>query len=1153
MAIDPQQIATEQTQRAALAQGGAPTEMAGSPENAVRLAGGWGDVIQLLNKLPPNVSDNAVTPDLPPSSTLPPSQTAPAALPANLQAQLDTIPQTDLMAPPQPKVELPSRVPTPIEQGLMRSPGNYSEAATKKLLAPQVLSEDGAKKFAEMGYRADGTPPEADPLLTAQEALDAETAQSVVDVNELAKRAMTANKQGFKETTAIAAEEASDEILAMVARKDANIKSLAKGGDFNFDYLNTGDDVKQMITAVGEQLGDEQKLLTRGVITNEVTVNEAAGIFADEIGFTRDLLNKEIRAGGLTAAQFVAARTIMVKSGAKLAELAAAINMGKADAGDRLRFRRQLAIHQGIQLQVKGFKTEAARALQSFQIRVDGELDLDRFNKEAATMLANDGDVGVTDELAKKLLGALEKNDSLGAINKFAEVGWEAKTSRVIQEAYLAGLLSAPPTQIKNIVGTAAFMAYQLPEEVLAGMFGAVARKKNDILGETYPTAKEQIYVTDALFRFKGYMDSYKDALRAASIAYKTEAPAAGKSKLDMSGDEYAGTSADANSKTNPFIRGLSDLGKRMRLPFRLLLGADEFFKTMSQRGELYTRANREYQTVIREGGTATEAQDAAGMLLLDPMSISEELDIKGLYDTLQSDLGKFGELTSAFQRITVSMGPIGIPIGRFIVPFATAPTNSALRTSEYMWLTNSKPWRDMFGKNSTPEQQQRAFGKLALGGMSMATIGTYALEGDIIGGVPSDPKEREAFFLAGKKPYSFTYRKEGFPTDPETGEELPKYGRFGKPNGPLGYVSYNGFEPVSAVIGLTANVVQKSLYMNGPGAFDYLSAAVYGVVDYYTELPFLQGMADVQDTVDALKRGDGEGAFLKLARGPSEAAIAGPLPLPSPVSSFQRGVARAIDPTNVRPRRDIAEYYTIEDLEETTVDEFGNEQFKYRLDDGTQNWDLVGTPKNDAWNKVFSLQKNLAAMQSKDSMFGGERKNNAVVFDTLGNAMNKEDFSLSNNPVKAMFNSTSGIKIKESEALTEVEAEVLRLLRVTGSLPLTNPKEMFGVPLSFGNQMDLVDLAKNKHLSPTHDDETFRDALYTLILSEDYDLERAEFNSAGDALVTDADRVTLIKALNKTYLEEAFEELINSPENDKLGRARDDIKEARDRKAKGE
>ena len=69
-------------------------------------------------------------------------------------------------------------------------------------------------------------------------------------------------------------------------------------------------------------------------------------------------------------------------------------------------------------------------------------------------------------------------------------------------------------------------------------------------------------------------------------------------------------------------------------------------------------------------------------------------------------------------------------------------------------------------------------------------------------------------------------------------------------------------------------------------------------MVDYYTELPFLQGMADVQDTVDALKRGDGEGAFLKLARGPAEAAIAGP-PFPSPVSSLQRGVARAMNNSN--------------------------------------------------------------------------------------------------------------------------------------------------------------------------------------------------------------------------------------------------------------
>ncbi len=74
MAIDPQQIATEQTQRAALAQGGAPTEMAGSPENAVRLAGlgklGPG-VLSSINKLGKSVSVDKVTPDPVPYSVLP--------------------------------------------------------------------------------------------------------------------------------------------------------------------------------------------------------------------------------------------------------------------------------------------------------------------------------------------------------------------------------------------------------------------------------------------------------------------------------------------------------------------------------------------------------------------------------------------------------------------------------------------------------------------------------------------------------------------------------------------------------------------------------------------------------------------------------------------------------------------------------------------------------------------------------------------------------------------------------------------------------------------------------------------------------------------------------------------------------------------------
>lgn len=1109
MAIDPQQIATEQTQRAALAQGGAPTEMAGSPENAVRLAGGKGGaLLGIINRLGKSVSVNKVTPDPPAMSALPSPTEAPAALPADLQTQLDTIPQADLMAPPAPKVQQPSRVPTPAELGLMQSPGNYSEIATKKLLAPQVLSPEGLEKFKAMGFKADGTPPEADPLLSAQEALDEQTAEAAVDVNELAQRALTANKQGFKPTTAVASEEAADEILAALARDEKNIKSLADGGDFNFDYIDTEDDVKALITGVSEQLADEQTLRTRGKIPNDMTMNEAAGILADEIGFSRDLLNRKIGEGGLTAAQFVAGRTILVKSGQTLTDLAAKIKGGTADDGDRLRFRRQLAIHTGIQLQLKGFQTEAARALQSFQIRVDGELDLARFNEEAATMLANDGGAGITDELAKKLLGAVEKNKSLKTINTFTPLGMGARTSQMVSEAYLAGLLSSPATQMKNIVGTAGFMAYQLPAEIIAGMTGSVFRKGQQILGDSYPVDPDQVYVEDAMLRFKGWMDSYKDALRAASIAYKTEVPAGGVSKLDV--DNYTAVQGDPRSQS-VFSRSITDLGKRMRIPFRLLLAGDEFFKTISQRGELYTAANRAYQDVIRNGGTVVEAEDAAGIVLLDPRAISEKLDTKAKYDTMQSDLGDFGKFTGILQRAQVG----GIPVGRFILPFATAPTNDALRTLEFQPF-NPVAWGRIFGNKGTPAERQMAFGKMAVGSAVMAVFASDAMEGRITGGYPRDKKLRDAL-PPGWQPYSYVTKGEGFP------EGLPLYDQYGVPNGPLTYTSYNGFGPASTLVGLTANVLQNAVRTRDPelqGA--YISAAVLGAVDYFSELPMLQGVADIQSMIDQAKRGDTAGAVAQFGRGPAEAAT--PIGVPNPLSAAQRAIARVNDPTVVKPKDDI-EYYTMEDMALVVDNPDGTKSWKYDLY-GEPDWARVGTPKNDEWAWMHSVLGKLDALQSKDSVFGGERDKNTIVYDTLGNARGADAFSLANNPKMAIFNNVSGIKITPGKSPTILEAELIRLSTIARTWPLTNKEQMEGIQLSYGDQMQLVNQAKNITQVRKYDDLTFRKALSKLVQDDPY-LES-----------TTKEKLTLIRKLNNDYFEQAFNEIIERPENLKVKNA---------------
>ena len=1081
MAVDPNQLAEEQEARQRITAAGAPTEFAKGPEQEGIQVAGLGDVLKLLNKLPSSVS----TPT-PPTGGV---------------------------------VGVAPRVPTPQERGLMEAPELFSEAATKRELAPQILSPEGVQTFEERGMTAPaiGEEPPADVITDAATALEDQAAEAerlAVDVNAEAQKALTAEARGFKPETGVASEEVADEVLTMLNTKEANVKSLQDGGDFNFDYLNTTDDVKAVITAIGETYADETVARTRGKISNDLTVTQAAGLVADEIGFSRDILSRKIGDRPLTAAEFVGARELLVRSATKLEELARLIKSGQGTAADRLKFRRQLAIHSGIQLQLKGAQTEAARALQSFQIQVSGELDATRFAEEAQRLLDESGSDGVTDAMADRLLKAGKEN-GLKGINEFAQGGWYSKTKQMVHEAYLAGLLSSPATQAKNLIGTAAFMLYQLPTEIISGMYGSVIRAGRKQLGMQFPISEDQIYMEDALLRVKGWSDAFGDAMKAASIAWRTEAPA-GASKLDV--DQYAAVTGQSESF---FGKSLDELGKRMRIPFRLLLSADEFTKTISQRGEFYTAINKRYQHSKRKGMTEQEAIDEAGMLLLDPRAISDDLNLKARYDTLQSDLGKFGQVTGMLQRTL---------IGRFLLPFATAPTNALLRTMEYTPF--SKTAIDALGKNG-PKAQQLALGRLTLGGATMYKVSQYAMDGRITGGLPSGQNQREAL-PPGWQPYSFVLKGEGFP------EDMPLYDAFGAPNGPLIYVSYAGFEPVGGLLAITADTVQRANTTDDPALQqNYASAAMIATAEYYKELPMLQGIADLVAFMDGYDAA-------KLARSYAESST--PVGLPNPLSSMQRMIARLIDPTGVRPREDV-QYFTKEDILERVTDEDGTERYRYALIDGSPNYALIGLPKTDDGRKIVELFGEMNALQAKDSFVRyvvneagisvpDERDLNAIVYDTLGEARGADEFSFANNPVIALLSNLTGFRIKRGEDLTEYHKELIRLQRMTNAWPLTNPREYQGIKLSYGMQSDLVNIAKNEITvrRSGYGDLTFRETL-EVVTSEPLYLG-----------LTDKQKVSLLRSVNKQFIDEGFKTLIELPEYANMRQAYYDLQAQKDR-----
>ena len=1086
MAIDPTQLAEDQEARQRITAAGAPTEFAKGPEQEGIQVAGLEDVLKLFD---PRV------------------RVKPSKLPTSA---------ADGTEAPKADPRLAPRMPTPQERGLVPDPGMFSETATKRALASDVLSPEGLAEFERRGLKTTkiGEELPTNVVQDAAAALDEEAAdvqQSVETINKNAQQALTANQRGYSPESALADEEITDAVLKIKTAKEINIKTLQDGGDFNFDYMNTTDDVLETITALGEALSDETVARTRGVIGNETTIQEAAGLAADEIGFSRELLKRKVGDRPLTAAEFVAARDLLVKSADRLTKLAEQIRtqQGNGESLDaiRLKFRRQLAIHSGIQLQLKGAQTEAARALQSFQIPVTGELDATRYAEEATRLLSESGAADTTDALAKRLLDVRAKSGIAG-VNEFANRGKYAKAKQMVHEAYLAGLLSSPATQFKNFLGTGAFMLYQIPSEFFAGMYGSVIRAGREQLGMQYKISEDQVYVEDALLRFKGYIDAFSDALAAGSIAWRTEMPS-GATKLDV--EQYGATrGVDLAGKQNVFATAIDEFAKRMRIPFRMLLAADEFTKTISQRGELYTLANKRYKHSLRQGLTEQQAKDEAAMFMLDPGASADDLLVKARFDTLQSDLGIFGKFAGMVQRTAV---------GRFLFPFVTAPTNAILRTLEYTPF--SKTSYEALGL-AGPRKQQHALGRLTLGGFTAYGFGMLAAEGKITGGMPHTQAGRDAL-PEGWQPYSFVVKGEGWP---EGVDDL--YDANGVPNGPLTYISYSGFEPVGGLLAISADAINR---MNNSKDNDlnqyYAVAAAAAAAEYFKELPMLQGVADLNAV---LRNGVDPGRITR-----SYAENAAIVPLPNPLSSFQRMFERLADPVNTKPRDDI-EYYTIADVEKLVDDGKGGLKRQYADSIGRPDYDLVGLPKTDLGDKVSGYLQHMHSYMVKDSFVRtylnengvpvpDERDLNAPLYDSFGEIRGEDDYSFANRPVAALFGNLTGIRLKRQEELLPYERELQRLYKVTGSWPLSNPETMGSMKLSYGAQADLIAIAKNTQKLPLsgYGDLTFRETIATITSSIEYQN------------LDDQQKLIVLRRQNRKFLDAGFASLILLPDYENM------------------
>jgi len=437
------------------------------------------------------------------------------------------------------------------------------------------------------------------------------------------------------------------------------------------------------------------------------------------------------------------------------------------------------------------------------------------------------------------------------AKTKFAEKGWGAKTYDFAMENYINALLSSPVTHMVNMGGNASFQVLTLAERGLAGVIGNVRT-----LGGLRGNVGDQRYMGEAAAEAYGLMMAQKDALILMTRTMITGDSADFISKIDLKNQRTLGSTDSLVDVAAGFANGdytksaIDLLGISTRLPGRFLATEDEYFKVITMRRVLYREAHRAtqiaYTSARRTGKSRDEARaisEAAyqKVMVNTPQEISDMMTKEARKMTFQ------GQPEGFMGRMA---GPIqSVPGMKTVIPFYNTPTNVVTEVFDRT-LNFSPIYRTIMNsvKNS---------GLPGAKGISTAPISGVELD-DALSKLAIGNSIALSMFALVNGDYGddiiFTGGEQGdFATDKITrgAQNIPKYSvGFKQDDGSYKNFTFSRFDPLS---GLLAAGVDMAKYAKHDDSFflgKMFRAYTFGVADYASSLPFLQGLSELIEAV---------------------------------------------------------------------------------------------------------------------------------------------------------------------------------------------------------------------------------------------------------------------------------------------------------------
>jgi|GEM_PF-1603874 len=492
---------------------------------------------------------------------------------------------------------------------------------------------------------------------------------------------------------------------AILANPYAEIQEAKLPYSLNMKYIEGPEDLRALQVRIGEVYREHIDWARGGTQSWAETEAKAARQVAEMTGQDLQKVMEGRRPGDTyNAVQLKIQGDMLMQATVEAAEAIKRVKDAGNEVSDAMRMEALEAIHRSamIQAEFTGASAEAGRALQYLrkvkEVRAQGE-----GIQKLVEAYGADPDV---------LLKMAADMDSPEALAKFARGATKATTEQMVLEAWKAGLVSGPFTQVANVMGNTTYMALRPLVDAAAAVGGFVTR------------APDRVAMAEPLARVFGDLHGIMDGLKLAKSTFLHDA-----------------TGGKAESRQA--IPGTA--GHIIRTPFRALGAMDQIFRTMTERGEAYALSTRQ---AVREGfNPATrEFRERVAELAANPTeAMQAEITAFGERGTFNTPLGEKGRaISNAIVKAHLE----------FAVPFRGTPANifkEMARLTPFAWSIGE--WKADYIAGGT--RAQKAIAEIAVGtGLSAVTM-TLAMSGNISGNGDPDPNKRRIQLASGWQPYS--------------------------------------------------------------------------------------------------------------------------------------------------------------------------------------------------------------------------------------------------------------------------------------------------------------------------------------------------------------------------------------------------------------